>query len=86
MDHRVPWPRTAEAGPRESLPQRTPGASATGWPEPASHGAGSREDQAPEFSFPDYIAAESPELAGERDFPPPPEVLDRVLDALRKLS
>jgi hypothetical protein len=33
----------------------------------------------------EYIRLEGPELAGETEFPPPPEVLDRVLDALRKL-
>lgn len=85
MGHRVPWPRPAEPGPRESLPQRTPGASGTGWAESAGHAASPRDDEAPEFTFPDYLA-EGPELAGETDAPPPPEVLDRVLDALRKLS
>lgn len=90
MGHRAPWPHTAAAGPRKTLPQRTPGASGTGWPESASHAACSREDCTPEFfipefAFPGYVRTEGPELAGETDFPPPPEVLDRVLDALRKL-
>jgi hypothetical protein len=29
---------------------------------------------------------DGPELCGEADFPPPPEVLGRVLDGLRELS
>ena len=61
--------------PLQSLPHRTPGASSPGWTESASPP-----------SFLEYIRLEGPELAGETEFPPPPEVLDRVLDALRKLS
>ena len=85
MSHRPPWPHNRAAGPREflphqtsphqSLPHRTPGASNPGWDEPAGHPA-----------FLEYIRLDGPELAGETEFPPPPEVLDRVLDALRKLS
>jgi hypothetical protein len=85
MSHRAPWPHNRAAGPREflphqtlphqSLPHRTPGASNPGWDEPASRPA-----------FLEYIRLDGPELAGETEFPPPPEVLDRVLDALRKLS
>ena len=85
MSHRPPWPHNRAAGPREflphqtsphqSLPHRTPGASNPGWDEPASHPA-----------FLGYICLDGPQLAGETEFPPPPEVLDRVLDALRKLS
>lgn len=91
MGHRVPRPRTSAAGPRETLPQRTPGASGTGWPDSAGPADCSPEDCTPEFAFPefafpDYVRTEGPEMAGETGFPPPPEVLDRVLDALRKLS
>ena len=85
MSHRAPWPHNRAAGPRESLPhptlprqslpRRTPGASSPGWAEPASRPA-----------FLEYIRLGGPELTGETEFPPPPEVLDRVLDALRKLS
>ncbi len=74
MGPRVPRPRTSAAGPGETLPQRTPGASDTGWPDPAV------------YADWDYVRIDGPEVAGETDFPPPPEVLDRVLDALRKLS
>jgi hypothetical protein len=95
MSHRAPWPHNRAAGPRESLPHatlprqsfpgqslpgqslphRTPGASSPGWAEPAGRPA-----------FLEYIRLDGPELAGETELPPPPEVLDRVLDALRKLS
>jgi len=80
------WPRKAADAPRETLPQRTRGASSTGWPEPASRRAGSRDDRPLQFTLLDYVHLEEPQLAGESDFPPPPEVLDRVLDGLRKLS
>ena len=87
---RALWPYSAAAGPRETLPHRTPGASAPPWPESAGHAASSRDDRTPEsafseIAFPGYVRTEGPELGGETDFPPPPEVLDRVLDALRKL-
>jgi hypothetical protein len=85
MSHRAPWPHNRAAGPREfllhqtsphqSLPHRTPGASNPRWDEPASRPA-----------FLEYIRLDGPELSGGTEFPPPPEVLDRVLDALRKLS
>jgi len=80
MSHRAPWPHNRAAGPREflphqTLPHRTPGASNPGWDESAGRPA-----------FLEYIRLDGPELAGETEFPPPPEVLDRVLDALRKLS
>ncbi len=75
MTDRAPWPHHRAACPRDTLPQRTPGASSTGWAEPA-HGA----------PFLEYIRLDGPELAGETEFPPPPEVLGRVLDGLRKLS
>lgn len=90
MSHRAPWPHDRAAVSREflphptlplptlphqSLPHRTPGASGPGWAEPASRPA-----------FLEYIRLEGPEMAGETELPPPPEVLDRVLDALRKLS
>jgi hypothetical protein len=90
MSHRAPWPHNRAAGPgeslthpalppkslpRQSLPHRTPGASGPGWAEPAGRPA-----------FLEYIRLEGPELAGETELPPPPEVLDRVLDALRKLT
>jgi hypothetical protein len=84
--HRAPWPHTAVDGPRETLPQRTRGASSTGWPEPASLRAGSRDDRPLQFTLLDYVRLEEPQLAGETDVPPPPEVLDRVLNGLRKLS
>jgi hypothetical protein len=83
---RAPWPHTAARGPRETLPQRTRGASSTGWPEPASRRAVSRDDRPLQFTLLDYVRLEDPHLAGETDVPPPPEVLDRVLDGLRKLS
>ncbi len=95
MGHRVPRPRAAAAGPREALPQRTPGASGTGWPEPVGRPPTpgqdgfpefSWEDGFPEFALPEYIRMDGPELAGETERPPTHEVLDRVLDALRKLS
>jgi hypothetical protein len=90
MSHRAPWPHNRAAGPRESLPHptlprqslprqslphRTPGASGPGRAEPAS---------GPPFL--EYIRLEGPELPGETELPPPPEVLDRVLDALRRLT
>ena len=84
--HRAPWPHAAADGPRETLPQRTRGASHTGWSGPASREIGSRDDQPLQFTLLDYVRLEEPQLAGESDFPPPPEVLDRVLDGLRKLS
>jgi hypothetical protein len=74
----APWPQNRAAGPRDTLPQRTPGASGTGWAEPA-----------PGAVFLEYIrldGPDGPELAGDTEFPPPPEVLGRVLDGLRKLS
>ena len=83
---RAPWPHTAARGPGETLPQRTRGASSTGWPEPASRRAGSRDDRPLQFTLLDYVRLEEPQLAGETDVPPPPEVLDRVLDGLKKLS
>jgi hypothetical protein len=86
MGHRVPWPRAAADGPRETLPQRTPGATGTGWPEPAGRPPASGQDGFPEFALPEYIRTDGPELAGETERPPTHEVLDRVLDALRKLS
>jgi hypothetical protein len=75
MSQWAPWAQNRAAGQRETLPQRTPGASSTGWADPASHPA-----------FLEYIRLDDPELSGEDDFPPPPEVLGRVLDGLRKLS
>ena len=48
--------------------------------------AGSRDDRPLQFTLLDYVRLEDPHLAGETDVPPPPEVLDRVLDGLRKLS
>jgi len=90
MSHRAPWPHNRAAGrreslphptlprqspPRQSLPHRTPGASGPGWAEPAG---------GPPFL--EYIRLEGPELPGETELPPPPEVLDRVLDALRRLT
>lgn len=83
--HRAPWPHTAANRLRETLPQRTRGASTAGRPESASRAARSRDDRFPQFTFLEYVPLEGPELAGENDFPPPPEVLDRVLDGLRKL-
>jgi hypothetical protein len=83
---RTPGPYAAAGGPRETLPQRTRGASQAGWPEPASRGAGSLDDRPLQFTLLDYVRLEEPQLAGETDVPPPPEVLDRVLDALKKLS
>ena len=83
--HRAPWLHIAADGPRETLPQRTRGAS-TGWPESAGRRAGSRNDRPLQFTLLDYVRLEEPRLAGEIDVPPPPEVLDRVLDGLRKLS
>jgi hypothetical protein len=84
--HRAPWPHTAADGPRETLPQRTRGASNTGRPESASRRAGALDDRPLQLTLLDYVRLEEPQLAGESDFPPPPEVLDRVLDGLRKLS
>ncbi len=82
----MPWPRAAAVGPRETLPQRTPGASGTGWPESAGCPPSSGPDSFPEFTLPEYVRTDGPELAVETECPPTPEVLDRVLDALRKLS
>ena len=48
--------------------------------------ARSRDDRPLQFTLLDYVRLEEPQLAGETDVPPPPEVLDRVLDGLRKLS
>ena len=84
--HRAPRPHTAAGGPPETLPQRTRGASGTGWPQSASRTAGSRDDLTPHFTLLDYVRLEGAELDGETGFPPPPEVLDRVLDGLRKLG
>ena len=75
MTDRAPWPHNRAAGPRGTLPQRTPGASSTGWAGPAQDAA-----------FLEYICLDGLELAGETEFPPPPEVLGRVLDGLRKLG
>ncbi|MCW2906338.1 MAG: hypothetical protein JWL68_1127 [Actinomycetia bacterium] len=75
MSHRAPWAQNRAAGQRETLPRRTPGASSTGWAEQPSRPA-----------FVEYIRMDGPELCGEADFPPPPEVLGRVLDGLRELS
>jgi hypothetical protein len=76
MSHPAPWPRNPATGPQESLPHRTPGASSRGWATPPGTPAFLECIRLPGFGLP----------AGETEFPPPPEVLDRVLDGLRKLS